>query len=93
MYCENCGNKLSDHDLFCAECGCKVRNLTSSNTKPSKNLWLILGCIYLGFFLIMTGLMFLMFVIIFGSNVFDEDGNNNSQYDIDNVKIEYFEKI
>lgn len=92
MYCENCGNKLSDQDLFCAECGCKVRNLTSSDTKSSKTLWVILGCMFLGFLLII-GLIIFMFVIIFGSNVLDEEGNYNNQYDIDNVKIENFEKI
>ena len=30
MYCNNCGNKLSDKSVFCSECGARV------NTKPSE---------------------------------------------------------
>lgn len=48
MFCSNCGNKISDTDIFCANCGKKNRvvpnkpeqvNIESNNNVTTKNKW------------------------------------------------------
>lgn len=90
MFCENCGNKMNEGDLFCSECGHKV--LTKNvNTKNSKVFWIVIGSLFGCSFLIFI-LVILLFMLLFGINTLDED-NNGARYEIDNVKIENFERV
>ena len=34
-YCENCGNPLSDDDVFCTECGYRVDENENADVGPS----------------------------------------------------------
>ena len=40
MFCEQCGNKISDNAKFCSQCGCKVisADVKFSNYDDNKNL-------------------------------------------------------
>lgn len=32
MFCNNCGNKLKDDDIYCSKCGVKIENNKQTNT-------------------------------------------------------------
>ena len=74
MYCENCGHKLNDTDLFCEDCGFKVNNVVSNIPNNSnKKLWIILGCVFGG--LVLFIILIIMFFAILIIDYNSVDGN------------------
>lgn len=73
MYCENCGHKLNCTDLFCEDCGTKVNRVVDNNmNKSNKTLWIILGSVFGGFFLLFILIMIFIIGIINYSVVSDD---------------------
>lgn len=89
MYCENCGHKLNEADLFCEDCGTKVFRPTQNNEKNSnKTLWIILGCVFGGFFI----LFILIMVFIIGIINYTVTSDEIYDYEI-NDYIEEFDSV
>ena len=66
MYCENCGYKLKNKDLFCEECGTKINRTNDIKNNSNKTIGIILGCVFGGIFLLIA-LIVLFFILIFNT--------------------------
>ena len=77
MYCENCGHKLNDGDLFCEECGSKTKVISNAqvNKGSNKTLWIVLGCVFGGIFIF--GIFLILLGVVFYSTVTE----NITEYD------------
>lgn len=89
MYCENCGHKLNENNLYCADCGTKVNRVVIEVPKKSnKTLWIVLGSVFGGMFLLaFIGIIFfilLMFSVNESVEV-HEDYEVNDYYDYDDI--------
>ena len=71
MYCENCGSKLQDNNVYCSECGCRVKNIVANKTTNSnKTLWIVLISVFGGIFLVIAlSIIFFTFLIVTENSV------------------------
>lgn len=86
MYCENCGHKLSNNDLFCEECGTKTnKDVVLNQNNSNKTIWIIIGCVFGGLFLLFS--LCLLFVVL----AFNTEDFNSITYqeEIDEIIDEY----
>ena len=68
MYCSNCGKALSSNDIFCEQCGYRVKE---EHTKKKKSFWII-GIIALLIILFIT-------IMIYGKKESGNNANENEQ--------------
>ena len=84
MYCENCGYKLNDTHLFCENCGNKINRFIPTNSenakKSNKTVWIILGCVFGGLFLLFAITIF--FLVFFAINVNNSVEEAYEEYEI-----------
>lgn len=98
MYCENCGNKLQENNVYCSECGFKVKNVVANKTTNSnKTLWIVLVSVFGGIFLVIVlSIIFFTFLIVTENSVDyieEVDVREPYPYYNDMDKVESIDKI
>lgn len=94
MYCKNCGEKITQNDLFCGKCGKKTNETNSDNIAKtvSSNIAKTIGGNNKFSFnfnnkLIITGIVFIVAVICF----FMFRSSNSFEFKTEDVKFSYSE--
>lgn len=80
-YCENCGAKLEDDDLFCGECGAKVEKKTmeqptQSLNKPNRkrNKLVPILCTIIGILVVV-----IVIILLYGTNKIKKNRDTDTQ--------------